>query len=192
MPRRVEIGVVGVGYWGPKLVRNLCDTPSAELSWVIDRDRARLERIEQQYPRVRTSDSYEDLLDSSAEAVVIATPIRTHHALAKAALLRGKHVMIEKPLAASSEECAELIEIADARGLTLMVGHTFEYNAAVRALRRIVASGELGDVFYVDTARLNLGLVQRDINVIWDLAPHDLSILLYVLQREPIAVSARG
>jgi predicted dehydrogenase len=192
MARTVEVGVVGVGYWGPKLVRNLYDTTSADLTWVIDRDLSRLERIGQQYPRVQVSDRYDDLLDSSAEAVVIATPIRTHHALAKAALLRGKHVMIEKPLAASSAECEELIEIADARGLTLMVGHTFEYNAAIRSLRRIVESGDLGDVFYVDTARLNLGLFQRDINVIWDLAPHDLSILLHVLQREPLAVSARG
>jgi predicted dehydrogenase len=190
--RRVEVGVVGVGYWGPKLVRNLYDTPSADLSWVIDRDRTRLERIGQQYPRVQTSDRYDDLLDSSVEAIVIATPIRTHHALAKAALLRGKHVMIEKPLAASSAECEELIALADARGLTLMVGHTFEYNAAIRALRQIVERGDLGDVYYVDTARLNLGLFQRDINVIWDLAPHDLSILLHVLQREPISVSARG
>jgi predicted dehydrogenase len=190
--RRVEVGVVGVGYWGPKLVRNLYDTASADLSWVIDRDRARLERIGQQYPRVQISDSYDDLLNSSAEAVVIATPIRTHHALAKAALLHGKHVMVEKPLAASAAECEELIELADARGLTLMVGHTFEYNAAVRALRQIIQRGDLGDVYYIDTARLNLGLFQRDINVIWDLAPHDLSILLHVLQREPISISARG
>lgn len=190
--RRVEVGVVGVGYWGPKLVRNLYDTPSADLSWVIDRDRTRLERIGQQYPSVQVSDSYDDLLRSSAEAIVIATPIRTHHALARAALLHGKHVMIEKPLAASAAECEDLISLADARGLTLMVGHTFEYNAAVRALRQIIQRGDLGDVYYVDTARLNLGLFQRDINVIWDLAPHDLSILLHVLQREPISISARG
>lgn len=192
MSRRVEVGVVGVGYWGPKLVRNLHEADGALLRWVVDRDAARLERIGQQYPSVRMSPSFDDLLESTAEAVIIATPIRTHYALAKAALLAGKHVMVEKPLAASSRECDELIEIAETRGLTLMVGHTFEYNPAIQALREIVASGELGDIFYVDSARLNLGLFHRDVNVVWDLAPHDLSIFLHILQRDPIAVSARG
>jgi predicted dehydrogenase len=190
--RCVEVGVAGVGYWGPKIVRNLHETDGAILSWVVDRDTDRLARIGQQYPAVRTSSRFEDLLESSVEAIVLATPIRTHYALAKEALLSGKHVMVEKPLAASSSECAELIEIAEARGLTLMVGHTFEYNAAIRALRDIVASGELGEIFYINSARLNLGLFHRDVNVIWDLAPHDLSIFCYVLRRDPLSVSARG
>jgi predicted dehydrogenase len=190
--RHLDVGVVGVGYWGPKLVRNLHEIPGISLRWVIDRDEHRLQRIGQQYPAVRTSTEFEDLLRSNVDAVVIATPIRTHHAIAKAALLSGKHVMIEKPLAASSAECRELIEIAEARGLTLMVGHTFEYNSSVRALRDIVASGELGEIFYIDSARLNLGLFHRDVNVIWDLAPHDLSIFLYVLQRDAVSISARG
>jgi predicted dehydrogenase len=190
--RCVEVGVAGVGYWGPKIVRNLYETNGAVLTWVVDRDGERLARIGQQYPAIRTSERFEDLLDSSIEAIVLATPVRTHHPLAKEALLRGKHVMVEKPLAASSGECAELIEIAEANGLTLMVGHTFEYNAAIRALRDIVASGELGEIFYIDSARLNLGLFHRDVNVIWDLAPHDLSIFCYVLGRDPISVSAHG
>jgi predicted dehydrogenase len=190
--RCVEVGVAGVGYWGPKIVRNLYETDGAVLSWVVDRDGDRLARIGQQYPAVRTSQRFEELLRSSVEAIVIATPIRTHHALAKEALLSGKHVMVEKPLAASSSECAELIDIAEARSLTLMVGHTFEYNAAIRALREIVASGELGEIFYINSARLNLGLFHRDVNVIWDLAPHDLSIFLHVLRLDPLSVSARG
>jgi predicted dehydrogenase len=168
------------------------ETDGAVLSWVVDRDGNRLSRIGQQYPAVRTSQRFEDILRSSVEGIVIATPIRTHYALAKEALLSGKHVMVEKPLAASSSECAELIDIAEARGLTLMVGHTFEYNAAIRALREIVASGELGEIFYINSARLNLGLFHRDVNVIWDLAPHDLSIFLHVLRLDPLSVSARG
>jgi predicted dehydrogenase len=190
--RCVEVGVAGVGYWGPKIVRNMYETDGAVLSWVVDRDGNRLSRIGQQYPAVRTSQRFEDILRSSVEGIVIATPIRTHYALAKEALLSGKHVMVEKPLAASSSECAELIDIAEARGLTLMVGHTFEYNAAIRALREIVASGELGEIFYINSARLNLGLFHRDVNVIWDLAPHDLSIFLHVLRLDPLSVSARG
>jgi predicted dehydrogenase len=166
--------------------------PSAQLSWIVDRDQQRLDRIALGYPRARTSQHFDDLIASSVEAVIIATPIRTHYPLAKAALLCGKHVMVEKPLAASTAECAELVEIAESRGLTLMVGHTFQYNAAIRYLRDIVLSGELGEVYYINSARLNLGLFHSDVNVIWDLAPHDLSILLYVLQKDPVSISARG
>ena len=190
--QRIKVGIIGYGYWGPKLVRNFAELPECTLGWVVDRDATRLERVRAQYPGVRTAQEVDELLRSDVDAVVIATPIRTHYPLAKAALLAGKHVMVEKPLAASSAEAQELVELADRQNLRLMVGHTFEYNAAIRALREIVASGELGEIYYVDMARLNLGLFQRDINVLWDLAPHDLSILLYVLQRDPIAVSARG
>lgn len=190
--QRIKVGIIGYGYWGPKLVRNFAELPECTLGWVVDRDATRLERVRAQYPGVRTAQEVDELLRSDVDAVVVATPIRTHHPLAKAALLAGKHVMVEKPLAASSVEAEELVELAERQGLRLMVGHTFEYNPAIRALREIVASGELGEIYYVDMARLNLGLFQRDINVLWDLAPHDLSILLYVLQRDPIAVSARG
>jgi predicted dehydrogenase len=188
----VKVGVVGFGYWGPKLVRNFCEMPDAMLEWVADLDSVRLARVQTHYPTVRTTSDYQYLLDSDIDAIVVATPIRSHHRLAKAALLAGKHVMVEKPLAATSAEAEELVDLAQRQGLTLMVGHTFQYNGAVRALKEIVESGELGDIYYVDTARLNLGLFQPDINVLWDLAPHDLSILLHVLQCDPLTISARG
>ncbi len=188
----MKVGVLGFGYWGPKLVRNFYELPDAVLGWVVDKDLSRLARVQAQYPSVRISPDYGQLLRSDIDAVVVATPIRTHHAFAKAALLAGKHVMVEKPLAASTAEAEELVGLAEASGLTLMVGHTFEYHPAVSALREIVESGEIGEVYYVDAARLNLGLFQTDINVLWDLAPHDISILLHVLRSEPIAVSARG
>jgi predicted dehydrogenase len=188
----ITVGVVGYGYWGPKLVRNLSETPKAALTWVADLDAERLGRLAAHYPSLHTTQRYDEMLASDVDAVVVATPIRTHYRLAKAALLAGKHVMVEKPLTADSREADELTRLADERGLTLMVGHTFEYNAAIRTLRDIVRSGELGRIYYVDAARLNLGLFQSDINVLWDLAPHDLSILLYVLGTDPLAVSARG
>jgi len=193
MPDRpLRVGVVGYGYWGPKLVRNFYEIPDAHLNWVVDRDATRLAKVSANYPGVRTITNFTDLLRSDADAVVIATPIRTHYALAKEALLAGKHVLVEKPLTSNSVEAEELAQLAEDRNLTLMVGHTFEYNAAIRRLREIVLSGELGKIYYVDAERLNLGLIQPDINVVWDLAPHDLSILLYVLGCDPIEVSARG
>jgi predicted dehydrogenase len=189
---RVKVGVVGIGYWGPKIVRNFYELPEADLRCAVDLDPARLARVANQYPTVHTTQSLDELLESDVEAVVLATPIRSHYALAKRALLADKHVLVEKPLTASSDEALELVELAERRGRLLMVGHTFEYNPAVRLLREIVASGEIGDIYYVDAARLNLGRFQTDINVLWDLAPHDVSILLYVLQCQPTAVSARG
>jgi predicted dehydrogenase len=189
---RIKVGVLGYGYWGPKLARNLSEIADCELSLVVDKDPARLARARLQHPGVRTSPRLDTLLRSDVDAVVVATPVRTHHAMARAALLAGKHVMVEKPLTASSAEAEDLVSLADTLDRRLMVGHTFEYNPGIRALRDIVASGEIGDVWYVDTARLNLGLFQTDINVMWDLAPHDLSILMYVLQRDPVAISARG
>jgi predicted dehydrogenase len=188
----MNVGVIGYGYWGPKLVRNFSEIEDCRLSYVADRSTEALARVHAHYPTVRTTTYLEDLLASDVDAVVVATPIRTHYTVAEAALLAGKHVMVEKPLTASVSEAEALVQLADRAGLTLMVGHTFQYNAAINALREIVASGELGEVFYVDAARLNLGLFQKDINVLWDLAPHDISILSHVLQHDPIAVSARG
>jgi predicted dehydrogenase len=188
----VKVGLVGFGYWGPKLARNYSETPGANLAWIVDRDPNRLVKAAADYPGVRLTSDISEMLDSDVDAVVIATPIRTHYTLAKQALLAGKHVLVEKPLTSSSLEAAELSRLAETHRRALMVGHTFQYNDAIRALRDIVASGEIGDVFYVDAARLNLGLFQPDINVLWDLAPHDLSILLYVLGLDPIEVSARG
>jgi predicted dehydrogenase len=192
MSDTVKIGVVGIGYWGPKILRNLSEMPEVELAYVVDLDPVRLAGVVARHPGVEVSASLDEMLRTDVEAVVIATPIRTHFRLAKQALLMGKHVLVEKPLAATGAEAQELVELAEQRGLTLMVGHTFQYNPAIRALADIVASGDIGDVFYVDMARLNLGLFKSDINVIWDLAPHDLSILLQVLRADPIAVSARG
>ncbi|MFW6075724.1 MAG: Gfo/Idh/MocA family protein, partial [Chloroflexota bacterium] len=191
-PGAPKVGVVGYGYWGPKLARNFNETPAASLRWVADRDVERLKSVADNYPDVQVTHDYREMLNSDVDAIVVATPIHSHYALAKDALLSGKHVLVEKPLTSSSAEAEELTELAESRGLTLMVGHTFEYNAAIRQLRDIVTSGELGDVYYVDSARLNLGLFQADINVLWDLAPHDISILLYILGSDPLEVSARG
>jgi predicted dehydrogenase len=188
-----QVGVIGTGYWGPKHVRNFSELPDARVAMVADLDEARLAEIRTQYPSVRTTTDVNELLaDPNIAGVVIATPVSTHARLAAAALRAGKHVLVEKPLAASSQECESLMRLAAERSLVLMVGHTFLYNPAVVMLRELVLSGEIGDVYYAYAQRLNLGLFQSDINVLWDLAPHDLSILMYVLGREPVAVAARG
>jgi predicted dehydrogenase len=191
-PRRIKVGVIGCGYWGPQLIRNIHEMADAELVGVADTKPERLEFVRRHYPEVKLFSSHTQLLETDVEAVVVSTPIHTHHMLAKEALTAGKHVMVEKPLAASVSESVELINIAQARNLMVMVGHTFLYNPAVQELRRLVGDGELGRIYYVDAARLNLGLFQRRANVIWDLAPHDISILMYVLGMTPVAVSARG
>src|SRR5919201_6105559 len=189
---RVRVGVVGCGYWGPQLIRNFNELRTAELVAVAERRPDRLDYVQEHYRQVAALSDYQDLLRQDLEAVVIATPIQTHYQLTRAALLAGKHVMVEKPLATSVQDALELQRMAAERNLVVMVGHTFLYNPAVRELRRLVASGELGQIYYLDAARLNLGLFQREVDVIWDLAPHDISILLYVLQRRIKRVSARG
>jgi predicted dehydrogenase len=152
----------------------------------------RLNHIKELYPAIHVTDDYGELLGSDVEAVAVATPIPTHHRLAKEALMAGKHVLVEKPLTANSEEARDLVETADQLGLSLMVGHTFEYNPAVEYLRKLVASGELGRIYYLNATRVNLGIFQPDINVVWDLAPHDVSILMFILGMPPTNVSARG
>lgn len=189
---QLKIGVVGCGYWGPKLIRNFHELPETRVEMVADLDEERLARIQTTFPAVRVTTDFFELLDSEIDAVVVATPVSTHFALARAALLQGKHVLVEKPLASTVEQAEELVEIARTRDLRLMVGHVFEYNPAVEFIRDYIASGELGDIFYVDAVRATLGLFQKDTNVIWDLAPHDFSILRYILDAEPQAVSARG
>jgi predicted dehydrogenase len=189
---KLKVGVVGAGYWGPKLARNFHDLPEAELAWVSDFRPDRLAHMQTLYPEVRVTPNYTDLLASEVEALVIATPVSTHHPLALAALRAGKHVLIEKPIAASVAQAMEIAETADRLGLIAMVGHTFQYNPAVEAVRQLVAQGELGQVYYISGTRVNLGLFQPDINVIWDLAPHDISILLHVLGQDPVWVSASG
>ena len=188
----IKIGVIGCGYWGPNLIRNFNNTPGCEMVICCDMQDERLERIKSRFPGIKTTKKHEDLLNSDLDAVAIATPVWTHYPLAKSFLEAGKHVFVEKPLTPSSEECLELIELAEEKGLTLMVGHTFEYTAAVNKIKEIVASGELGDILYVNSTRVNLGLFQQDINVIWDLAPHDISIITYVLEQEPVSVNAQG
>ena len=189
----VNIGVVGCGYWGPKHIRNFHELEEAALTTACDLDKDRLRRVKTQYPYVKTVVSFEDLLQNNVDGVVIATPVDTHYQLAKQALLHDKHVLIEKPITATSQEAAELTELADKRNLVLMVGHTYEYHPAVDFLRDMADRDELGDIYSIDAERLNLGLFRPDVNVLWDLAPHDIGILLSVLNgQQPVAVSARG
>jgi len=189
---QVKIGVIGCGYWGPKLARNLHEMPEAELAWVADFRPDRLAHMRDLYPYVQTTQDYHDILSSDVSAVVIATPVSTHHHLAMEALDAGKHVLVEKPLADSMAQAIEIAETADRLGLAAMVGHTFQYNPAVTIVRDLIQHGELGNVYYISATRVNLGLFQPDINVMWDLAPHDISILLHILGVDPVEVSAQG
>jgi predicted dehydrogenase len=191
----VRIGVLGCGYWGPNHIRNLSSLKQAgaEMTVAADRDPARRRHIADLYPWVGLVEEAEAVIEDPAiDAVVIATPVSTHFPLARKALLAGKHVLVEKPFVTEVEQADELVTLAAARQRVLMVGHTFEYTAAVNRVRDLVAAGEVGDVLYVRSLRVNLGLFQKDINVLWDLAPHDVSILAYVLQKSPVAVSAVG
>lgn len=187
----VRTAVVGLGYWGPNLVRNLHELPGADLVAVCDLRPEALERISRRYPGVATSASFQAILDhESVEAICIATPVATHHPLALQALAAGKHVFIEKPMAASAEQAVDLVAAAEAAGRVLMPGHTFLYSPPVNTIRELIASGELGDIYFISTSRVNLGLHQPDASVVWDLAPHDFSILRYWLEETPVAVSA--
>jgi len=193
MTKPVSVGVVGCGYWGPLLIRNFRDVPNCNLKAVCDVSDARLKHIKRLYPEVATVADWERFLtDSELDAIVIATPVKFHHALAQKSLLAGKHTFIEKPMAASSAECENLIEIAESKGLALMVDHTFLFSSAVRKIAELVRAGDIGDIRYINSRRLNLGLFQRDINAAWDLAPHDISIILHILGELPIAVNCQG
>lgn len=182
--RELRFGVIGWGYWGPKIARNLEGLPYATVSMVADSDVHRLASLASQSWTQATTRA-EDIFRSDVDGVIIATPVRTHYRLAKEALLHGKHVLVEKPLTAQVAEAEELAELARQQQRTLMVGHTFEYSPAVNELRKLVQGGDLGKIYCVETERLNLGLFRSDINVIWDLAPHDISILLYILGKKP-------
>jgi predicted dehydrogenase len=190
--KTIRVGIVGAGYWGPKLARNFRELDGASLSIVADLREDRLEELKSLYPGVATTTKFEKLLESDIDAVVIATPVKTHYLLAKKSLLAGKHTFVEKPITSQSDQAEELVALADNLGLSLMVGHTFVFNPAVRAVREIVHSGELGEIYYINSTRVNLGLLQPDINVMWDLAPHDISLLRHILGRDPEKVSARG
>ena len=187
------IGVIGCGYWGPNLLRNFAENEGAQLRWICDLDENRLGVMGRRYPAVGTTNDYRNLIaDADLDAVVVVTPVATHFQIAKEALTAGKHVLVEKPLTATSREAEELIDLAEKNKRVLMVDHTFVYTGAVRKMKEILASGELGDLLYFDSVRINLGLFQRDINVLWDLAPHDLSIMDYLIERQPVGVSALG
>jgi predicted dehydrogenase len=193
MSHGLSIGVVGLGYWGPNLARNFSQLPGCGLGALCDLDPGRLEKMLPLYPGVAHYTGFEQMLAEAAiDAVAVATPVPHHFPVAKAALLAGKHVLVEKPLAASVAECEELIELAESRGLSLMVGHTFLYSASIRMIKKIIDSGDLGEIRYINSQRLNLGLFQKDINVVWDLAPHDISIILHLLGRMPDFVNCQG
>lgn len=189
----VKIGVIGYGYWGPNLVRNFVEAPEAQVTLVADLNPTQLERVRRRYPSVQTTTDVDALIAApDVDAVAIATPVSTHYPLALRALQAGKHVLVEKPMAASTEAAQHLIREATKRNLVLMVDHTFVYTGAVRKMRQLVQAGELGHVYYYDSTRVNLGLFQHDVNVIWDLAVHDLSIIEFLLEKPPRAVSATG
>lgn len=189
----IGIGLVGYGYWGPNLARNFTESARARVIAVCDRNQDRLTGAARRYPDIRPVSDFRILLsDPTIDAIVIATPVRSHFELALAALDAGKHVLIEKPMTESVDQGCRLIDAAARRNRVLMVDHTLIYSPAVRKIRELVASGDLGDIYYYDSIRVNLGLFQHDVNVVWDLAVHDFSVLEYVLDAHPIAVSANG
>ena len=189
----INVGVIGYGYWGPNLVRNFMSAPGSAVARVCDLREERLAPLQKVYPGVKTSSRPEDLInDPAIDVVVIATPVSSHFDLALAALRAGKHVLVEKPLATKSDHARQLIDEAAQRKLVLLVDHTFVYTDAVRKIRELIATGALGEIYYYDAVRVNLGLFQHDVNVVWDLAIHDLSIMDYVLPEKPVAISATG
>ncbi|HZV37049.1 MAG TPA: Gfo/Idh/MocA family oxidoreductase, partial [Verrucomicrobiae bacterium] len=193
MNKQVKVGVVGLGYWGPNLVRNFRALHDCHLRMMCDLDEERLNHLSSLYPEVEAAKEFKHVLNgANLDAVVIATAVGSHFTMAKAALLAGKHTFIEKPMASSSEQCEELIDIARRKGVVLMTGHTFLYSPAVRKIKEIVDSGDIGEIRYISARRLNLGLFQKDINVAWDLAPHDISIILYMMGEQPVTVNCRG
>jgi predicted dehydrogenase len=188
-----NVAVIGYGYWGPNLVRNFQETEGCRVVACCDADRARLAQAKLKHGSIEVTNDYDDVLTNrNIDAVIIATPIGTHYMLARKALETGKHVLVEKPLAASVSEAECLVDKAQKLGLTLMVDHTFVYTGAVRKMKEIIGRGDIGDLYYFDSVRINLGLVQHDVNVLWDLAPHDIAILDYLVQERPISVCANG
>jgi len=189
----IKVGVIGYGYWGPNMVRNFYANKDARVAWVCDLSKDRLALVESGYPTVKTTTDHKDILkDSGVDAVVISTPVSAHFPLALEALESGKHVLLEKPMTSTVEQSEKLVDLAEKKKRTLMVDHTFLYTGAVRKMKELVQSGELGDLYYFDSVRVNLGLFQHDVNVIWDLAPHDFAIMDFLLQKDPEMVSAVG
>src|SRR6266568_1496515 len=193
MDKPINVGVVGCGYWGPNLIRNFRHLPDCTLRMMCDVNPQRLTHLKSLYPEVEGIMDYEHMLNGAGlDAIIIATSVKYHYSMARQSLLAGKHTFIEKPMASSSAECEELIDIAESKGVILMIGHTFLYSAPVRKIKEIILSGHVGDIRYISARRLNLGLFQKDINLAWDLAPHDLSIILHVMGESPLSVNCRG
>lgn len=189
----IRVGLVGYGYWGPNLARCFSEAEGGQLVAIADQSAEVLAKAGRRYPSARLCEDWRSLIDDpQVDAVVIATPVRTHFELAQAALLAGKHVLVEKPITETADQARTLVELAARKNLVLMVDHTFIYTGAVQKLGELSTSGELGDIYYYDSTRINLGLFQRDVNVIWDLAVHDMSIMQYVLGEDPVVVSANG
>lgn len=190
----MNIAVIGYGYWGPNLVRNFSWLEGTHVKYVCDLSEDRLSKVQGQFPNVETvtTDLQQVLQDPTVDAVAIATPVNSHFSLAKQALEAGKHVLVEKPMTDNAKDARTLAELAEEKGLTLMVDHTFLFTGAVRKMKELVDAGEIGDIYYFDSVRVNLGLFQTDVNVVWDLAPHDLSIMSYLIDKKPVKVSATG
>jgi len=189
----LRLGAIGCGYWGPNLIRNFVEIPNAEVIAISDLQQEPMKRMLERFPRIEHSTrNYRDLFDMGLDAVVIATPPATHYAIARDCLEHGLHVLVEKPITLNAEDAAGLIAVAEEHGRILMVGHTFEYNPAVRAIKEMIRSGELGDIYYIDAIRASLGLFQTKANVVWDLAPHDVSILRFLLDADPVSVNTHG
>jgi len=196
MPRRriiPRVAVVGLGYWGPNLLRVLFERTDVDVRWICDLDESRLDRFTRRYPGLMTTQNIDDVLDDPiVDGVVLATPVNTHYDLARRCMEAGKHALVEKPLAPSTALATELISYSSRRDLVLMCGHTFLYSPPVRAVKSLIDQGELGDIYFVSSSRVNLGVHQRDVSVLWDLGPHDFSILLYWLAEPPIGIRATG
>ncbi len=189
----ITIAIVGCGYWGPNLIRNFNSLTDCKVKTICDTDDKRLSHLTNLYPAIKTTTNFNDLVcDDEIDAIAIATPVFLHFELAQKCLSAKKHTFIEKPMASSVKECEKLIQIADKNKATLMIGHTFIYTSEVRKIKEIVRNGEIGEIFYISSRRLNLGLFQKDINVAWDLAPHDISIILFMMGESPVAVNCQG
>lgn len=189
----INIGVIGVGYWGPNIVRNFYANKDANVLMCSDLKTERLNYIRSYYPSIETTTDFRDVVKNlSIDAIAICTPVYNHYKIARSALEAGKHVLIEKPMTSTSEQAQELINLAEKKDLTILVDHTFLYTGAVRKMKDIIMRGEIGDIFYFDSVRVNLGLFQHDVNVIWDLAPHDISIMDYLISRKAESVVATG
>jgi predicted dehydrogenase len=189
----LKVGVIGFGYWGPNIVRNFNALKESEVTMVCDLNKTALARVQESYRHITTTSNYQDITDSpEIDIVTVVTPVFTHYEITKRALLNGKHVFVEKPFTTSVVQAIELIEIAEKKGLKIMVDHTLLFTGSVRKIKELIDSKELGNIYYYDSTRINLGLFQHDVNVIWDLAPHDLSIMDYIIDERPTAITANG